>query len=56
LNLNFRNFYQILDEDVIEIGKPVLLGIQITNTLSHPLKQGHIHIDGLGINQILPVK
>jgi len=56
LNLNYLNFYQILDEDVIEIGKPVLLGIQIANTLSRPLKQGHIYIDGLGVNQILSVK
>ncbi len=47
---------QILEEDVIEIGKPVLLGIQIANTLSYPLHNGYIHIDGLGINQILPVK
>ncbi len=45
-----------LDEDVIEIGKPVLLGIQIANTLSRPLQNGRIHIDGLGINQILTVK
>ncbi len=56
MNFNFPNFYQILDEDVIEIGKPVLLGIQIANTLSRPLKQGHIYIDGLGVNQIIPVK
>ncbi len=46
----------ILDEDVIEVGKPVLLKIQIANTLSRPLNNGRIHIDGLGINQILPVK
>jgi hypothetical protein len=46
----------ILDEDVIEVGKPVLLGIQIANTLSRPLQNGCIHIDGLGINQVLTVK
>ncbi|CAF3590142.1 unnamed protein product, partial [Rotaria sordida] len=45
----------ILDEDVIETGKPILLGIQIANTLSRQINNGRIYIDGLGINQIVPV-
>ncbi|CAF0789791.1 unnamed protein product [Rotaria sp. Silwood1] len=45
----------ILDDDVIEIGKPVLLKILIANTLSHPINSGQIYIDGLGINQIVHV-
>ncbi|CAF0977586.1 unnamed protein product, partial [Rotaria sordida] len=45
----------ILDEDVIETGKPILLGIQIANSLSRQINNGRIYIDGLGINQIVPV-
>ncbi|CAF2714038.1 unnamed protein product [Rotaria sp. Silwood2] len=37
----------ILDEDVIEIGKPVLLKVQIANTLSRQINSGRIYIDGL---------
>ncbi|CAM4896545.1 unnamed protein product [Rotaria socialis] len=45
----------ILNEDVIEAGKPALLEIQIANTLQRRINNGRIHIDGLGINQIIPV-
>ncbi|CAF1272800.1 unnamed protein product, partial [Adineta steineri] len=44
-----------LNEDVIEIGKPVLMKIQIANTLSRPLNNGRVYIDGLGLNQIMRV-
>lgn len=54
--LNYFYLYQILDEDVIEIGKPVLMKIQIANTLSYPLNNGRIYIDGLGVNQTMRVK
>ncbi len=56
ISFNYFDFYQILHGDVIEMGKPVLIEIQITNTLSRTLNKGRIYIDGLGVNEILLVK
>jgi len=56
ISFNYFYFYQILHGDVIEIGKPVFLEIQIANTLSRTLNNGRIYIDGLGVNEMLLVK
>ncbi|UJR26471.1 hypothetical protein I4U23_007798 [Adineta vaga] len=45
----------VLNEDVIEIGKPILMKIHVSNTLSRPLNNGRIYIDGLGLNQVMRV-
>ncbi|CAF0762171.1 unnamed protein product [Adineta ricciae] len=44
-----------INEDVVEIGKPVLMKIYVTNTLSRPLNNGRVYIDGLGLNQVMRV-
>lgn len=50
------SFNQFLDEDVINIDKPVLVGVKITNTLSRPIHDGRLHIDGFGISEIARIK